>query len=182
MKKVYLSLMALSMGVFMLTLSGCHKDEDHNKADISFTWTGSDDFLSVVKPIVTWWVYPHKTTGEDSIKATLWKKDLHFEDFDSLLVYAVVTYPKPNQLPNAIGREFTMTYKLSGLALGFDDSHKAGIPSTAETDPGTKIVLGEQLDSYLNSLSGIIQQVGFVVYRDGRVREKEKDEELNWRK
>ena len=182
MKIPFLHLLALGFGLFVLTMSSCHKHDDYNQTDITFRWEGSDDLLSVVKPVVTWWVYPNKVTDGEEISSTVWKKDFHYENFDSLLVYAVVTYPIPSQLPDVAGKEFKMSYHLTGEVRAYDDSHKLITFLPSETEDETQIVKGEQLDDYLNSLSGITHQVGFVVYRDGRVRDKVKYEELNWRK
>lgn len=182
MKTPFLPLLVLGISLFTLTLSSCDKDENYNRTDLTFQWSGSDDLLSMVKPVVTWWVYPNKVTGGEKISSTVWKKDFHYENFDSLLVYAVVTYPKPSQLPDVAGKEYKMSFHLTGEVQAYNDSHKLITSLPSETEDETRIVKGEQLDNYLNSLSGITHQVGFVVYRDGRVRDKVKYEELNWRK
>lgn len=181
-KNASLCTFVVCLSLSALTFSSCNKDEDYNKADITFQWTGSEDFVSVVKPVVTWWVYPNNTSDGEEISSATWKKELHFENFDSILVYAVVTYPKPSQLPDVAGKELKMSHNSSGHVLAFDESHKLITSLPSDTEPVTEIVKGEQLDDYLNRLSGEIHQVGFVVYRDGRARVKYMYEEVNWKK
>lgn len=179
MKKVLFTVVCSCL--LLQCLLSCCPDEEKNRSDIMLMWMGSEDLLKATTPLVSWMNYPSQVDGE-KINSTVWKKDLHYEDFDSILVYAVVTYPKPNQLPDTVGKEFKMYHQLTGSCVAFNDGgSEITIFNPVEVVQSITIK-GYQLDHYLDSISGIIHQYGFVVYRDGRAREKSKYEELNWKK
>ena len=172
MKKYLYSLLLAS---FCL-LSCCCPDEEENTADVMFLWLGSSDFLSVTEPIMTWTAFgatPH------SVKEVSRKIDLHFEDFDSLLVMANVTYPSLEQLPDTIGKVYYMGRILTGSIVvtyenGIINQSKAAEHFSVDT------IHGGQLENYVQSLNGTIDNYGYVVYRDGSYRLKERWEELKW--
>ena len=179
MKKASFILLLVSAVLTMLVAS-CIRDDDKNRADIIFTWSGSEDLLKLTSPLVTWWTVNPSTENGETITNVLWKKDLHYENFDSIMVYAIVTYPMPQQLPDTDGKVFHISRHLSGECLAFDDIGK--LISSIPTDgaPETVDVQGEQLESYLRTLAGIIDKKGFVIYRDGHAREMKRGEEFNW--
>lgn len=163
-----------------MLVASCSRDDDKNKADIIFTWSGSGDLLELTSPLVTWWTVNPSTENGGTITNILWKKELHYEDFDSIMVYAIITYPMPHQLPDTDGKVFHLSRHLSGTCLAYDERGK--LISSIPTDgaPETEDVQGEKLESYLSTLAGLMDKKGFVVYRDGRAREMKFGEELNW--
>lgn len=179
MKKMLFAVVCMCL--ILQCISSCKPDEDKNQSDIMLMWIGSEDLLKVTTPLVSWLKFPDNVDGEE-IKTSIWKKDFHYENFDSILVYAVVTYPKPIQLPDTTGKEFVMYHQLTGGCIAFNDGgHKITTINPKEEVLDEKIN-GGQLEHYLDSINSIIHQYGFVVYRDGRAREKNKYEELNWEK
>lgn len=158
--------------------SSCVPDDHKNKTDIMLMWTGSEDLLKATTPLVSWMNYPIVVDGEEIMNG-VWKKNLHYEDFDSILVYAIVTYPKPSQLPDTIGKTFTMYHQLTGSCDAFNDESDKVTSFAAIEEIKDTTIKGHQLEHYLDSLSGVIHQKGIIVYSDGRVREKMKFEELS---
>lgn len=171
------------MAFVCLTLqwfSSCSPDEDKNSARITFSWYGTEDLLKFTHPIVTWCNYPQNVDGE-TITTTKWTKSLEYEVFDSIIVYAIVTYPRIEQMPDTTGKVFQLGNTLTGQVTANGDNRQ--IPQTAASGLDSYTILrGGEMKHYLDSLNGVMDQKGFVIYRDGRVRDKVKYEELNWKK
>lgn len=168
------------MCLTLLGISSCNSDDEKNRTDITFIWSGSEDLLKLTSPLVTWWTVNPSTENGETITNVLWKKDLHYENFDSIMVYAIVTYPMPKQFPATDGKMFRISRHLSGGCLAFDDTGKLISSIPTDGDSETVDVQGEQLEAYLRTLAGIMDKKGFVIYRDGHTREMKFGEELNW--
>lgn len=172
------------MCLFLLCMSSCRPDEEKkNNVKITFNWYGTEDLLKFTQPIVTWWNYPQQADGETIIN-TKWEKEVRYEDFDSIMVYAIVTYPQNEHFPDTTGKYFQVGQLLTAgiTAEGEGSDHKITQIKALDGIDSYKIVRGGDMKNYLDSLSGVIDQIGFVVYRDGWARNKEKYEELNWKK
>lgn len=168
------------MGLLMTCLQSCCPEEK-SKATILFKWNGTEDLLKLTHPIITWWNNPHTVDGE-TITSISWEKRLNYEDFDSIMVYAVVTYPRIEQLPDTVGQFFILGQILTAAVTAEGESGKITQITAIDGIDSNRLVRGGDLKNYLDSLGGVTDQIGFVIYRNGQVRNKEKYEELNWKK
>lgn len=157
-------------------VSCCCPDDEENTADVTFIWLGSGDFLKVTEPIVTWTAFGATPGSVDDASRII---KIHFEDFDSLLVMATATYPSLSQLLDTVGKVFYVGRILTGSITTTDGNGKLSSSNSIE-EFSVDTIYGDQLEKYVQSRNGTIGTYGYVVYRDGRYRVKERWVELNW--